>query len=81
MMFPPADNSAIEGEPSGAKATGLCLGAACKLSLWSERPGEMRAASPAPKTTLKLLSSVPSLLQTHPRSKQCVGFSDHEESG
>ena len=40
-MFPPAEYSAIEGEPSGAKAMGLCLGAAFKLSLWSERPGEI----------------------------------------
>ena len=50
---------------------GLCLGAAFKLSLWSERPGEMRVASQAPKTTLKLFVSVPSLLQAHPRSPQC----------
>jgi hypothetical protein len=27
----------IEGEPSGAKATGLWLEAARKLNLWSER--------------------------------------------
>jgi len=54
------------GEPSGAKAMGLCLGVACKLSLWSERPGKMRVASQAPKMTLKLFVSVPSLLQAHP---------------
>jgi len=45
---------------------GLCLGVACKLSLWSERPGKMRVASQAPKMTLKLFVSVPSLLQAHP---------------
>jgi hypothetical protein len=38
------------GDPSRVKAMGLCLGAACKLSLWSERLVRMRAPSQAPKT-------------------------------
>gem|GEM_PF-1279419 len=58
--------SPIEGEPSGAKAMGLWLGAACKLSLGRERLGKMRAPSQTPKTTLKLFVSVPSLLQACP---------------
>ena len=45
---------------------GLCLGAACKLSLWSKHLGKMRAPSQAPKAALKLFVSVPSLLQAHP---------------
>jgi len=53
-------------EPSGAKATGLSLGAACKLSFWSGRLGKMRAACRAPYTALNLFASVPSLLQAHP---------------
>ena len=28
---------------------GLCLGAACKPSFWSERPGKMRVAEPSTK--------------------------------
>jgi hypothetical protein len=54
------------GKPSGAKAMGLCLGAACKLSLGSKRSGKMRIARQAPKTTLKLIVYVPSLLQARP---------------
>jgi hypothetical protein len=71
VVFPPADYSAIEGEPSGSKAMDLCLGAACKLSLWRTCLGKMRLASQAPKTTLKQLVSAPSLLQAHPRSTPC----------
>ena len=41
------DTASIEGEPSGAKAIGLCLGVACNLSLW-RTPGKMRVASQAP---------------------------------
>jgi hypothetical protein len=43
----------------------LCLGVVCKLSLGSKRSGKMRVASQAPKTTLKLFVSVPSLLQAY----------------
>ena len=42
---------------------GLYLGATYKLSLWSERPGKLRAPTQAPKIALKLFVSVPSLLQ------------------
>ena len=44
----------------------LCSGQARKLSFWSERLGKMRAPSQAPEKALKLLVSVPSLLQAHP---------------
>src|SRR6266850_4564434 len=54
------------GEPSEAKAMGLCLGVACKLSFWSEHLGRMRGPSRAPKRTLKLFVSVPSHLQALP---------------
>src|SRR5207249_11148683 len=79
--------TAIEGRASRAKAMSLCLGAACKLSYWSECLGKMRAPSQAPKTALKLFvpfdpaqgRPVPSLLQLIPRSTQCRSFSsDHE---
>jgi hypothetical protein len=36
-------------KPSGVKAMGLCLGAACKLSLLSERLGKMRIAESSAK--------------------------------
>jgi len=45
---------------------GLCIGAVCKLSFWSERLGKMQASSHAPEKALKLLVSVLSLLQAHP---------------
>jgi hypothetical protein len=35
----------IEGKPSRVKATGLCLGSARKLSLWSERLGKVGVPS------------------------------------
>ena len=44
----------------------LCLGAACKLSYWSECLGKNASAEPSTKTALKLFVSVPSLLQAHP---------------
>jgi hypothetical protein len=54
------------GDPSRVKAMGLCHGAACKLSLWSERLGRNASAEPSTKDALKLFVSVPSLLQVHP---------------
>jgi hypothetical protein len=45
---------------------GLCLGAACKLSRWSERAEKMRTPNRATKTALKLFVSVPFLLRAHP---------------
>jgi hypothetical protein len=44
----------------------LYPGAARKLNWGSECLGEMRAPSQAPKTALKLLVSVPSLLRARP---------------
>ena len=53
---------------------GLCLGAACKLSFWSERLGKMRAPSQPPEKALKLLVSVLSLLQAHPLIDRVSSF-------
>ena len=53
-----------KGKPSRVKA--MALGAACKLSLWSERLARMRAPSQSTKDALKLFVSVPSLFQVHP---------------
>jgi hypothetical protein len=48
----------IERRALQREAMGLCLGAACKLSFWSERLDKMRAPSQAPKKALKLFTSV-----------------------
>ena len=54
------------GEPFGVKATGLCLGTACRLSLSSELLRKTRVESQEPKTALKLFVSMPSLLRARP---------------
>ena len=54
----------IETQALQSEAMSLCLGAACKLSFWSDCLGGMRPQSQAPKMALKLFVSVPcSLLQ------------------
>jgi len=44
----------------------LRLGAACKLSYWSECLGKNASAEPSTKDGLRLFVSMPSLLQAHP---------------
>lgn len=56
--------AAIEDQPCRTKATRLCLRAACKPSLSSERL-ESTSVDPSTETTLKLFVAMPSLLQAH----------------
>ena len=58
-MLIPRRTSAIEASPPDRAMEPVPWGG-LQTGLWSERPGEMRAASLASKTTLKLLISVPS---------------------
>jgi hypothetical protein len=60
---------------------GLCYGAACKLSLWSERLRRMRASSRAPKTPLKLFVCVPRSSDLTPRSPQYNRGTSNREGG
>ena len=58
--------ASIEGEPFRAKAIGLCLGAACKLTFSSERPGKTASAKSGTKDGIEAFVSVPSLFQAYP---------------
>jgi hypothetical protein len=60
---------AIESE-----AMGLYFGAACELSLWSERLRKTRAPSQALKKVLELFVFVPRSFRLTSRSTQCYGF-------
>jgi hypothetical protein len=70
---------AIERRALQSEAMGLCLGAACKLSFWSERLRKTRATIRAPKTALKLFVSVPRSSDLTSRSTQCHRFSSNCE--
>ena len=58
--------TAIEGRARQSEGNELRLGAACKLSYWSECLGKNASAEPSTKDGLRLFVSMPSLLQAHP---------------
>jgi hypothetical protein len=69
----------IETRVLRSEAMGLCLGAARKLSFWSERLRRMRAPSQAPKKALKLFVLVPRSSRLTPRSTECHRVSSNRE--
>ena len=67
----------IERRALRSEAMGLYLGAACKLSLWSERLRKKRATIRAQKTALKLFVSEPRSSRLTSRSTLCRRFSSN----
>jgi hypothetical protein len=65
----------LRSEPSRAKATGLCLGAACRLRCGANAWGKSQAASQATKITPDLSSLCLHSSGLTPQSAHCHGFS------
>jgi hypothetical protein len=57
--------TAIERRALQSEAMGLCLGAACKLSFWSERLRKKASAEPSTKRGIEPVRLCAALFQAH----------------